>query len=61
MPRLFELLTFANPLRHFQEIVRGIFLKGTGLAELWPQYSALTLMAAGGLWVAITRFHKTIA
>src|SRR5690606_456413 len=43
MPRVFQLLTLANPLRHFVEVVRAIFLKGAGLAELWPE---LALLAA---------------
>ncbi|HSH74703.1 MAG TPA: ABC transporter permease, partial [Longimicrobiales bacterium] len=30
MPDLFQTLTLANPLRHFLEIVRGIFLRGAG-------------------------------
>jgi len=36
-----QYLTLANPLRHFLEIVRGIFLKGNGLGILWPQMLAL--------------------
>jgi ABC-2 type transport system permease protein len=32
MPDLFQWLTLLNPLRHYLEIVRGIFLKGAGLA-----------------------------
>jgi ABC-2 type transport system permease protein len=60
MPVLFQWLTLANPLRHFLEIVRGIFLKGAGLDVLWPQYLALLVMGAGVLLFASTRFHKTI-
>ncbi len=33
MPEIFQRLTLANLLRHFLEIVRGIFLRGSGLRE----------------------------
>ncbi len=61
MPVAFQWLTLLNPLRHFLEIVRGIFLKGSGVAELWPQYLALVAIAVGGLGFAIQRFTKTTA
>ncbi len=61
MPVEFQWLTLLNPLRHFLEIVRGIFLKGSGVAELWPQYLALVAIAVGGLGFAIQRFAKTTA
>ena len=60
MPVAFQWLTLANPLRHFLEIVRAIFLKGAGLDALWPQYLALAAMGTLLLTVASTRFHKTI-
>ena len=32
MPRIFQVLTLLNPLRHYLEIVRALFLKGVGAA-----------------------------
>ena len=61
MPVGFQWLTLLNPLRHFLEIVRGIFLKGSGVVELWPQYLALVAIAVGGLGFSIQRFTKTTA
>lgn len=61
MPEPFQWLTLANPLRHYLEIVRGVFLKGTGLEALWPQFLILLLMGIGLLWFASTRFRKTVA
>ena len=61
MPEVFQWLTLLNPLRHFLEIVRAIFLKGAGLDALWPQYAALLAMGTGVLGFAATRFRKTIA
>ncbi|MEO8857280.1 MAG: ABC transporter permease [Burkholderiaceae bacterium] len=59
MPEPFQWLTLANPLRHYLEIVRGVFLKGAGLNALWPQFLYLLGMGVGLLWFASTRFSKT--
>ncbi len=61
MPRVFQWLTLANPLRHYLEIVRAVFLKGAGLEALWPQFLFLLAMGIGLLWFASTRFRKTAA
>jgi ABC-2 type transport system permease protein len=58
MPRFFQHLTLLNPARHFLEIVRGIFLKGEGVVELWPQYVAISVMAALVMWLAMRRFQR---
>ncbi|MGE5256702.1 MAG: ABC transporter permease, partial [Hyphomicrobiales bacterium] len=47
MPTVVQGLTHLNPLSHFLIIIRGVFLKGTGFAILWPQF--LELAALGGL------------
>lgn len=59
MPPLFQWLTLGNPLRHFLEIVRGIFLKGVGLGALWPQFLTLALMGVALLTIATVRFRRT--
>ena len=60
MPEVFQWLTLANPLRHFLEIVRGIFLKGAGLGQLWVQYTVLLVMAVGGIVLATRRFRASL-
>jgi ABC-2 type transport system permease protein len=60
MPEIFQVLTLANPLRHFLEIVRGVFLKGAGIDDLAVQFGALTAMAAAGLWLANRRFRTML-
>lgn len=60
MPEVFQWLTLVNPVRHYLEIVRGIFLKGTGLEALWPQYLTLLVMGVGILWFAALRFQKRV-
>jgi len=61
MPTFFQYVTLFNPLRHFLEVVRGIFLKGAGLDVLWPQIAALAVMGVTILFVAAKRFRKTTA
>jgi ABC-2 type transport system permease protein len=58
MPRVFEWLTLLNPMRHFLEIVRGVFLKGSGVTELWKQLLALGVMGPAILVFAGLRFKR---
>ena len=58
MPRGFEALTLLNPLRHYLEIVRALFLKGAGAEALWRQLLALLGMGIGLLWLAARRFRN---
>ncbi|MDH3271769.1 MAG: ABC transporter permease [Gemmatimonadota bacterium] len=60
MPVGFRELTLLNPLRHFLEIVRGIFLKGAGIRDLWVQFAVLLTMSGGGLVLATRRFRRTL-
>lgn len=60
MPAVFQWLTLLNPLRHYLEIVRALFLKGAGFGALWPQYAYLLVMGVTAVWFAGTRFHKTV-
>jgi ABC-2 type transport system permease protein len=61
MPQVFQWITVLNPLRHFLEIVRAVFLKGAGFAELRVQFVALTVMAVGFMTLAVVRFKRTLA
>jgi ABC-2 type transport system permease protein len=61
MPRVVQVLTLANPMRHFLVIVRGIFLKGAGFDVLWPQIAILAVMGPVILAFAASRFRKTTA
>lgn len=60
MPTIIQYLTYLNPLRYFVEIVRGIFLKGTGLHVLWPQVTALGLFGIAILGISSARFRKRL-
>ncbi|EPH1732118.1 ABC transporter permease, partial [Pseudomonas aeruginosa] len=45
MPAFLQGASVVSPLRHYMDVILGIFLKGAGLAELWPQ--GLALLAIG--------------
>ena len=48
------------PLTHFLRIVRGILLKGNGLAEIAPEIWPMALFALGVLAVGLKRFRQTL-
>jgi len=60
MPKLVQWFTLLNPLRYFMVILRGIFLKGVGLAVLWLQILVLLLIGLAILTISVLRFRKTI-
>ena len=60
MPPVVQALTYLNPLRYFLIIVRGIFLKGTGLAVLWPQLLGMLILGAIVFGAAVGRFKKRL-
>ena len=58
MPAPIQVLTLGIPLRYFLVIVRGIFLKGVGLAVLWPELTALAGWGVAIIALAAWRSHK---
>ncbi|MGB8278656.1 MAG: ABC transporter permease [Methylovirgula sp.] len=60
MPDALQWLTYLNPVRYYLIIIRGTFLKGVGVAVLWPEMLALALLATGLLTLCVLRFHKSL-
>ena len=58
MPAAIQALAALIPLKYYLEIVRGIFLKGTGWQELWPPALVLLLWGVGILTIASLNFRK---
>lgn len=42
-PKALDWFSYAFPARYMMTIVRGVFLKGAGFAELWPQLAYLCI------------------
>jgi ABC-2 type transport system permease protein len=60
MPESIQMLSYLNPVRYFMEIVRGIFLKGSGAAALWPQMVVLAVYGVAILGLSAWRFQKRL-
>jgi ABC-2 type transport system permease protein len=60
MPESLQWFTLVNPLRYFLVVIRGVFLKGIGLAVLWPEMMALAFLAIAMLGFSILRFRKSL-
>jgi len=60
MPEPIQYLTLLNPVRYFMEIVRGIFLKGSGVNVLWPQMVTLAVFGVVILSLSAMRFRKRL-
>jgi len=60
MPQAVQYLTRLNPVRYFMEIVRGLFLKGSGITVLWPQMLALAVIGVVVMGLSAARFHKRL-
>jgi ABC-2 type transport system permease protein len=60
MPRLIQYVTLLIPLRYFLVIVRGVFLKGNGIAILWPQVAMLLVFGVAILGLSALRFRKRL-
>lgn len=60
MPEPVQYLTYLNPVRYFIEIVRGLFLKGSGVDVLWPQMLALAIFGVVILTLSSLRFRKRL-
>ncbi|HVC48742.1 MAG TPA: ABC transporter permease [Burkholderiales bacterium] len=60
MPRALQWFTLINPLRYFLVVIRAIFLKGVGLAILWPELGAMALLALIMLTISVMRFNKSL-
>ncbi len=60
MPKIIQYITYLNPLRYFLVILRGIFLKGSGVDVLWPQMLILSVMGIGILLLSSMRFQKRL-
>jgi ABC-2 type transport system permease protein len=60
MPQVVQYLSYADPLRYFLVIIRGIFLKGNGFNILWPQMVALAILGAVVFTFSSLRFRKRL-
>lgn len=60
MPKWLQPVTVLNPIRHFGIITRGAMVKGSTLAELWPNFLALIAFALVLMGLSVWRFRKQL-
>jgi ABC-2 type transport system permease protein len=60
MPVVIQYVTYAIPVRYYSNIIRGVFLKGSGLGVLWPDALALLGFGVVVLTLASLRFRKSL-
>ena len=58
MPPVLHAIAEINPLTHFIVITKGVFLKGHGFAEIWPNLWPLILVAMVTMSLAYTFFIR---
>ena len=60
MPHWAQIVGEMLPLTHFLRIVRGIMLKGSGVAEVWPHLWPLLVFTGVVLAVGLKRYRRTL-
>jgi len=58
MPAWLQVVSYMVPARYFLVILRGIILKGEGLASYWPQVGALVLYGVATVALASARLAR---
>lgn len=60
MPPILRMVTYLVPARYFVTILRGLYLKGMGIRELWLECLLLTIFAVGVTGLAVRTFRKKL-
>jgi drug efflux transport system permease protein len=60
MPRGFQIASAVIPVKYYANVLRGVFLKGSGLDVLWPEALALLGIGLTVLTLASLRFRKSL-
>jgi ABC-2 type transport system permease protein len=60
MPRWAQVVGEVLPLTHFLRIVRGILLKGNGIADVAPEIWPIALFTAVALTIGVKRYRQTL-
>lgn len=60
MPSWLQTLTWMNPVRHFTEITKIIYLKGAGIKTIMPQLVGMALIACITISLAYVIFKRKI-
>ena len=59
MPHWVQVITYVNPVRYFMYVLREMFLKGSGFAELWQEGLAMVALGISVYTFSILKFNRT--
>lgn len=60
MPGWAQAVGEALPLTHFLRVVRGVMLKGSGFAEVWPEILPMLAFLLAAAVLAMARYRQTL-
>ena len=60
MPEWAQWIGTCLPLTHYLRIVRGVLLKGNGLADIAPEIWPIALFVAVSMFIGIKRYRQTL-
>jgi ABC-2 type transport system permease protein len=60
MPPVLQAFTYLFPARYFMTINRTLFLKGSGIDILWPEFAALAIYATITIMLSAITFKKRV-
>jgi ABC-2 type transport system permease protein len=60
MPKSIQYISYIVPLRYFNDIIRGVILKGLGFSDLWLNAVLLFLMGIAILFFSSLRFKSRL-
>lgn len=61
MPAVIQVISYIVPAKYFITVIKGIFLKGSGIELLWGQIALLTAYAAVVFLMATRRLKQKVA
>jgi ABC-2 type transport system permease protein len=61
MPYVIQFIALFVPARYFINIIKGVFLKGTGMEILWFDFLLLAIYGVGVFWLATRRLRQKVA
>lgn len=61
MPKALQVISTVIPARYFIDALRGVLLRGNGIAELWDDAAALAVFSLLMVLASTARFRRTIA
>lgn len=61
MPHWVQKITYINPVRYFMHVLREMFLKGSGFAELWREGLAMLAIGVSVFGFSVLKFNRKAA